>query len=58
MTSVYLLDTNAVSDAMMDHPKLKARMAGQSAGLITSVIVCGRFATDLNACLRESAGVI
>src|SRR5947209_7465784 len=41
MPSLYLLDTNAVSDAMADHPKIRARMAGQTGRLVTSVIARG-----------------
>ena len=41
MPSIYLFDTNAVSDAMIDHPKVLARMAAQLGRLVTSVIVRG-----------------
>ncbi len=36
-----LLDTNAVSDLMRDHAQVKARVAAQTAPLLTSVIVRG-----------------
>ncbi len=41
MSPVFLFDTNAVSDVMVDHPKIKAKMTSQPGRLITSVIVCG-----------------
>lgn len=41
MLPVYLFDTNAISDAMLDHPQVKARMALQPGRLITSVLVKG-----------------
>ena len=47
MLPVYLFDTNAVSDAMMNHPKIKAKMAGQPGQLITSVIVSGEIGYGL-----------
>jgi tRNA(fMet)-specific endonuclease VapC len=36
-----LLDTNAVSDAMLDHPRLKARAAAHSGGVVTSAVAVG-----------------
>src|SRR5262249_829073 len=36
-----LLDTNAVSDLMRDHPQLKARVASPPGPLVTSAIVRG-----------------
>lgn len=36
-----LLDTNAVSDLMRDHPQLKIRIAQTTGPLVTSVIVRG-----------------
>jgi len=41
MPAVYLLDTNAISDLMMDQPKMKAKVASQPGRLITSVVACG-----------------
>jgi predicted nucleic acid-binding protein len=38
---VALLDTNAVSDLMRDHPKMKARVANASGALITNAVVRG-----------------
>jgi predicted nucleic acid-binding protein len=38
---VALLDTNAVSDLMRDHPQVKARIANHAGLLISSVIVWG-----------------
>lgn len=36
-----LLDTNAVSDLMRDHPRLKARIGQHSDSIVTSVTVLG-----------------
>lgn len=36
-----LLDTNAVSDLMRDHPKVKARVGNHPDAVLTSVIVAG-----------------
>lgn len=36
-----LLDTNAVSDLMRDHPQMKSRTANFGGQLITSPVVCG-----------------
>ena len=47
MLPVYLFDTNAVSDAMVDKPKIKARIASQPGRLITSVVVCGEIGYGL-----------
>jgi tRNA(fMet)-specific endonuclease VapC len=41
MPPLYLLDTNAVSDVMADHLKIKAKIASQPGRLVTSVIVRG-----------------
>ncbi len=41
MPPIFLLDTNAVSDVMADHPRLKAKVASQPGQLVTSVIVRG-----------------
>jgi tRNA(fMet)-specific endonuclease VapC len=41
LISTRLLDTNAVSDEMYDHPKVKARMAAQAGPVVTSIIVVG-----------------
>ena len=38
---VAVLDTNAISDLMRDHPQVRARTAKHSGPLITSVIVWG-----------------
>ncbi|HEV2948616.1 MAG TPA: PIN domain-containing protein [Gemmataceae bacterium] len=34
----YLFDTNAVSDLVRDHPKIKSKLSSQSGSIITSVI--------------------
>jgi predicted nucleic acid-binding protein len=39
--SSYLLDTNAVSDMVRDHPKIRARLRGQTEPKLTSVICQG-----------------
>jgi predicted nucleic acid-binding protein len=36
-----ILDTNAVSDLMRDHPQLKARVAKHTDPILTSVVVVG-----------------
>jgi len=36
-----LLDTNAVSDLMRDHPKVKARIAKETAPITSTVIIVG-----------------
>jgi predicted nucleic acid-binding protein len=41
MPPLYLLDTNAVSDVMADHPNIKAKIASQPGRLVTSVVVRG-----------------
>jgi tRNA(fMet)-specific endonuclease VapC len=41
MPSVYILDTNAVSAVMADHPKVKARLAQQPGRVMTCAIVRG-----------------
>ncbi len=40
-TSLYLLDTNAVSDVMADHPRVKSRLSKQSGQIVTCAIVRG-----------------
>ena len=49
MPSVYLLDTNAISDAMKGQPNLVGRLAATSGAVVTSVIVQGeiRYGLDL-----------
>jgi tRNA(fMet)-specific endonuclease VapC len=37
----YLLDTNAISDILMDHPRIKARVTAHSGQYATSVIARG-----------------
>jgi tRNA(fMet)-specific endonuclease VapC len=41
MSLDYLLDTNALSDLMADHPKVRLKVANQSGQLGTSVIARG-----------------
>ena len=41
MPPIYLLDTNAISDLMADHPRAQAKVASQPGLLVTSVIVRG-----------------
>jgi predicted nucleic acid-binding protein len=41
MPSLYLLDTNAVSAVMADHPKIKAKLSLQPGRIATSAIVRG-----------------
>jgi predicted nucleic acid-binding protein len=43
-----LLDTNAVSDLMRDHPQIKARVASCSDPVLTSVIVAGEICHGLS----------
>jgi predicted nucleic acid-binding protein len=43
-----LLDTNAVSDLMRDHPNIKARLAAHSDPIGTSVIVVGEIRYGLD----------
>src|SRR5260370_38323058 len=43
-----LLDTNAVSDLMRDHPRVKARAANYSDPVVTSVIVVGEIRYGLD----------
>jgi predicted nucleic acid-binding protein len=43
-----VLDTNAVSDLMRDHPQLKARVASASGPLVTSVVVRGEIRYGLD----------
>jgi predicted nucleic acid-binding protein len=43
-----LLDTNAVSDLMRDHPQVKARVANYSDPVVTSVIVAGEIRHGLS----------
>lgn len=45
-----LLDTNAVSDLMRDHPVLKARAAAYIGELVTSVVVRGEIRWNLASC--------
>jgi predicted nucleic acid-binding protein len=37
----YLFDTNAISDLVRDHPKIKSKLASQSDPIVTSVINLG-----------------
>jgi tRNA(fMet)-specific endonuclease VapC len=46
--SAALLDTNAVSDLMRDHPKVKARVAQHPDPVLTSVIVAGEIRYGLS----------
>lgn len=39
--ALYLLDTNAVSDAIREHPRIKVRLAAQPGELAISVTVLG-----------------
>jgi predicted nucleic acid-binding protein len=43
-----LLDTNAVSDLMRDHPQVKARLGAHSDIVATSVLVIGEIRYGLN----------
>jgi predicted nucleic acid-binding protein len=43
-----VFDTNAVSDLMNDHPQVKARIAGYSGTLRTSVVVWGEIRYGLD----------
>jgi len=43
-----LLDTNAVSDLMRDHPQLKSRIAKHPDPVVTSVIALGEIRHGLN----------
>ncbi len=43
-----LLDTNAVSDLMRDHPRLKARVSTSSDPVATSAIVVGEIRHGLS----------
>jgi predicted nucleic acid-binding protein len=52
-----LLDTNAVSDLMRDHPQVKARIANHTDPIATSVVVVGeiRYGLDrLPACKKRT----
>src|SRR5437667_10384150 len=49
MAGLYLFDTNAVSDAMADHPKLKARMAAAQGRFVTSVVARGEIRYGLES---------
>jgi len=48
---LYLLDTNAVSDVMADHPKVKSRLAKESGRIITCAIVRGEIRYGLERLL-------
>jgi predicted nucleic acid-binding protein len=43
-----LLDTNAVSDLMRDHPKVKARLGSHPDPVLTSVVVVGEIRYGLS----------
>ena len=43
-----LLDTNAVSDLMRDHPNVKARVGNHPDPVLTNVIVVGEIRYGLN----------
>jgi tRNA(fMet)-specific endonuclease VapC len=43
-----LLDTNAVSDLMRDHPHLKARIGKHTAPIVTTVVVVGEIRYGLD----------
>jgi predicted nucleic acid-binding protein len=43
-----LLDTNAVSDLMRDHPQVKSRLAQHSDPVVTSVVVWGEIRYGLD----------
>jgi tRNA(fMet)-specific endonuclease VapC len=43
-----LLDTNAVSDLMRDHPKVKARVGSHSDPVLTTVVVVGEIRYGLS----------
>jgi len=43
-----LLDTNAVSDLMRDHPKVKARVGNHPESVLTSVVVVGEIRFGLS----------
>ena len=43
-----LLDTNAVSDLMRDHPQVKARVGSHPDPVVTSVIVVGELRHGLS----------
>jgi predicted nucleic acid-binding protein len=43
-----LLDTNAVSDLMRDHPKVKARVSGNVDPVLTSAVVVGEIRYGLS----------
>jgi len=43
-----LLDTNAISDLMMDHPKVRARLLACTDPILTSTIVLGEIRYGLN----------
>jgi predicted nucleic acid-binding protein len=43
-----LLDTNAVSDLMRDHPKVKARVGSHPESVLTSVVVVGEIRYGLS----------
>jgi tRNA(fMet)-specific endonuclease VapC len=43
-----LLDTNAVSDLMRDHPKVKAQVGNHPDPVLTSVVVVGEIRYGLN----------
>jgi tRNA(fMet)-specific endonuclease VapC len=43
-----LLDTNAVSDLMRDHPKVKARVGSHPDPVLTSVVVAGEIRYGLS----------
>jgi predicted nucleic acid-binding protein len=42
-----LLDTNAVSDLMRDHPRVRARLGNHADPVVTSVVVVGELAYGL-----------
>src|SRR5207249_4093015 len=44
---MHLLDTNVVSDAMADHPRLRARLAHPPGPVTTSVVVLGEIRSGL-----------
>jgi predicted nucleic acid-binding protein len=41
MQSLFLLDTNAVSGIMAEHPTIKAKLSTQTGKIVTSAIVQG-----------------
>jgi predicted nucleic acid-binding protein len=55
LSSPYLFDANAVSDAMKGQPNLVAKVAAKHGSVVTSVIVKGEIHYGLTACHLENA---